>query len=153
GAVVKDTEATIGADALVDAADEVSVRAESSENMAALAANAGFGLGSVAVVGSLVSVNPIIETEATIGERATVDATGNVVVSADSDTRLAFAAGNIAGGGDVAVAAANVTVVHIDDVSATIADGAEVTARGQRSESAVYTGERDGVLGDKETVN
>src|SRR5919109_3170512 len=77
--LVQDTQATIGAGADVKAGGDVVVEAAASQDQLAVGANI-VGASNSAVGGAIVVLVSENQTYATIGNGATVDADGNVIV-------------------------------------------------------------------------
>ena len=102
GVIAHRTEAYIDDDVTVEADGSVFVQALATESVvsvsAAVALAGKVAVGGTAGVGVLRS-----HTRASIGDRATVWALGNVLVAADSDTTSWIASASIAGSGTAAV--------------------------------------------------
>ncbi|HYC46066.1 MAG TPA: LEPR-XLL domain-containing protein, partial [Burkholderiales bacterium] len=134
------TNALIGSSAVVNAKDDISVLATSSEDLVMI----GFGIAAGAVgVGGAVDVLSIDNhTTASIGASATVFAGGDVFVSAVDDTSVLELSGAL-GAGFVGVGG-SVGVMLVDkDTEASIGAGAKVDALGGGSSgvSDVINGE------------
>ena len=139
--VHKTTSATIGADSRVQATGDVLVISVSSESITSISAGAIVG-GSVAV--GINAAVPVIDitTTAAVGDRTTVLAGGNVIVSADEQLTLMVVAGNLSVSGSASVGAGAAVPVVIKTTNATIGDGAQVTALAQSTgTSSVNSGE------------
>lgn len=134
----KTTRAAIGANALVNADDDVSVEAFSSEDFVSVTGSVA-GAGKVAVAGSLALYMLTLSTVAEIGDGATALAEGNVVVSADDQTSLVQAAGGVSGALVGAGATAATTVVDKQTL-ARIGQFARVDGLALRGDVQVPTG-------------
>ena len=102
GAITHHTSAYIGAGATVEADDSVFVRALAAESIVSVSA-AVSGASKVAVGASAGVAVLRSRTRAYIGDGATVWAYGNILVSADSDTKSWIASASVAVAGKVAV--------------------------------------------------
>jgi len=140
--ITKDTQASIGGGTVVNAADDVLVTADSSEDVISVAANAGVG-GKAGLAGSAGVYVVTTDTEATITGGATIFAGGDVMVAARGDFDLLDIAGQLSAGGTAGVGIAALVLVHTDTVTASIGEGASVTARGAGTAVQAVTGERD----------
>ena len=94
GIITKDTRAYMEDGAMVKARDDVSVDAESDQTVFSVGANAGAGGFAVALSASIYVVN--VGTRAYIGAGATVQAGGDIAVTADDTARLTKIAGAVA---------------------------------------------------------
>lgn len=136
------TQAHIGAGALVNARKDVEVAAKSSQEVLSISASLGAS-GTVGVSGSVSVLSFDNRTWSWIGAGASVDAGGNVGVTAQDDTDTTLIAGTVAlglGGGGIG---GGVGVTIIDkDTRAWIGDGATVDGRGQNtSDLGAYSGD------------
>ena len=121
------TDATIGMNARVKAADDVDVSAEARGDLAAMAASVG--LGGLASLNGSVSVLILNDhTKALVDQGATVVAGNNATVVADDETRVATVAGALSLSVGAAAFGAGVSVADVTkDTEATIADNASVS--------------------------
>ena len=141
--LVQDTEASIGNSTDVKAGGDVSVQATATQDQFAIAANIGASKDT-AVGGAIAVLVSDNHTRAFIGDSATVDADGNVIVQALQDTDMHAIAGNAGVSTSSSAFGLSVTVfAHVDDVEAYIGDNAHVTARGKWADTQVQTGEKD----------
>jgi hypothetical protein len=148
--ITKDTEARIGSGTTVNANQNVMVQALSDEDLTSISASGGIG-GSVGVAGSAGVYTLDNTTRAFIGDdpedavtstaAANVHAVGNVLVAADNQTELDVIAGNVAGGGSVAVGASAAVTVVDKKTTAFLGTNANVTADAQRGTIVARTGE------------
>ena len=136
------TKAQIGNSALVNARKDVSVAASLEEEVLSISASLGAS-GTVGVSGSVSALVFDNETWASIGNGATVNADGNVAVTAEDNTDTTMVAGTVAlglGGGGVG-AGVGVTVID-KDTRAWVGDNAIVDARGQNTtDMTAYSGD------------
>ncbi|MCA9070334.1 MAG: hypothetical protein KDA84_15485, partial [Planctomycetaceae bacterium] len=150
--LVAETEAYIGADVEVSAASDITVQADANQD--ALSISGGFGVsGGVTAAGTLAMLFLDSTTSAHIGENGeaitTVDAGGNVLVSArdetDSDLLAGSAVVSVMGGLGASLAATPI----LKDTKAYIAQGAIIDAGANSvGEMDVLDGTlNDGVLG------
>ncbi|MBI1324876.1 hypothetical protein GC170_17055 [bacterium] len=136
--ITKSTRAAIGTGAKVNAAEDVSVEAYSSEDLLSIVASVA-GAGKVAVAGSIAVARLNLATTAEIGDSAIVTAQGNVIVAADDTTELTQAAGGISGA--IVGAGATVATVVLDrQTNARIGNSAQVDAKAQRDAVMAPTG-------------
>ena len=143
GLLSKTTSAYIADSALVNASDDVLVTAESLEDVITVAGNVGVG-GKAGIAGSVSVYVVITQTTAYIGKNTTVDASGDVGVTAKGAFDIIGVAGQISGGGKVGVGASAVVVIHSDTVKAFIDSGANVTALGLGDPTVISTDGRVG---------
>ncbi len=139
--ITKSTLAAIGQGAIVNAADDVEVKARSNDNILSVAGSIAIG-GSGAGVGLSGSGSRLdLDTHATVGDYAQVTADGNVVVAARGDLEVLAVAGSITGSSTASVGgSAAITLVN-QDTQALIGDGAVVIARGLDPATTVDTGD------------
>ncbi|MBC9981562.1 hypothetical protein HA482_25475, partial [Bradyrhizobium sp. INPA_01384B] len=121
-----DTEATIGASATIRAsAGDVSVTA--ADNTLLVNVGGVIALGGNNGVGGAAAVGVLTDTiRAGIGDDATVDATGAVIVTAGAKETVSDDVVSGSGGGNVGVAVAIASSVITDQTSATIGQRAKV---------------------------
>jgi filamentous hemagglutinin family protein len=122
-------------------AGSVSVKADSTTHIEAIAAAGGVA-NKVGVAGSGSVVQAKNSVKAGIDAGSTALADGNVHIAAADDVDLFSLAGNVAGGGKVAIGASASVLITDNTVEARI-DGS-ATGRGNRGSLAVPTGEKDG---------
>ena len=126
--------------ATVNAKKDVVLDASASENLVSV--TVGFAGGGTTGVGGAVSLGVMKnDVQARIGEKATVDADGNVGVNAQDDITAVMTAGAAAGGGTTGVGGSLAVATLLGSSKATIGDGATVNARGLGDARSVYTGE------------
>ncbi|MCA9071391.1 MAG: hypothetical protein KDA84_20830, partial [Planctomycetaceae bacterium] len=143
----KTVQAFIDDDAEVQAGRHVIVEASSQERMLSVVASAGLaqGFSGAGAVSADVVYN---DTQAWIGDNASVTAEGNVIVSAVSESQTLSMAGQAAiSGGSPAVGGSNATLIRIDTTEAWIGENANVTANATRGTSNVFDGNRNGAFG------
>jgi len=138
GVITKNTQAYI-ATASVNAGGNVSVQAESSENITSIVASIGVG-GSVGVAGSVGVYVLSVTTRAFLGldeedsnavpGSTSVTARGNILVAATESTKLLGLAGNISGGGSASIGAAAAVPIVTKTTEAFVGPGASVHAMG-----------------------
>ncbi len=148
--ITKNTDAHIGSGTTVNANQNVFIQALSDEDLTSISASGSIG-GSVGVAGSAGVYTLDNTTRAFIGDdpedavnstaAANVHAVGNVLVAADNQTELDVIAGNVAGGGSVAVGAAAAVTVVDKKTTAFLGTNANVTADAQRGTITARTGE------------
>lgn len=138
----KTTKATLGVNGVVEAGKDVSLSADAEEEVKAGAAAGGGSLSGFTGAGSAMVVDLTKDTEAIIGNNARVDASGNVLVLAnsDGDFNTGAGAGALALGG-VGVAGSVLVLDRDDVVKARIGTNADVTGRGLLGTASVPTGE------------
>ncbi|MCI0344497.1 MAG: hypothetical protein L0221_03490, partial [Chloroflexi bacterium] len=135
GVITKDTYAYVADTAIVKAKDDIAIGAESDEDTLSVAANLGIS-GSGFAVGITASVYVVnTETLAYVDDagfgNASLQAGGDLTLSADDTAEFMLFAGTVAiGGGSAGVGVSNTTLVHNDTVEAYIGGGSSVTARG-----------------------
>ncbi|UCD79969.1 MAG: LEPR-XLL domain-containing protein, partial [Desulfobacterales bacterium] len=146
GVITKDTQAFIGPAAIVQANNDVTVLAVSTEDILSISASAsGGGWGAIAGSASVYTMDnttrAFIAGGATITDGATVSAGDSVLVSAFNDTEIDLIAGNISGAGTLAIgASAGVTV--IDKLTESfIGQNTRVTAEGSGDGVTANTGQ------------
>ena len=138
-AAVADKPSTGSAAEIHAGRGNVSLNAASTENLVSVTVGLSGG-GEVGVGGAVsVAVNKN-DVEARIGNSATVDAGGNVLVNAQDDTTAVLVAGAAAGGGNTGVGGSLAVATLLGTTKASIGDNATVNARGLGSDSQVYTG-------------
>ncbi|MGD8330585.1 MAG: hypothetical protein PVJ49_14220, partial [Acidobacteriota bacterium] len=156
--VTKTTEAWIaasndaGTPTMVDASGNVTVDADSSEDLWSLTVNAGAGTSTSAAGGLIVMVNITttrafvgLDPDAPLAGNVTLDADGSVVIAADSTTDAELYAGTLGlsmSGSSVGISIG--ILVDIDETSSFIGDGASITARGNGAAASVRDGMFDG---------
>jgi hypothetical protein len=141
----KDTEAYIGSSAAdpsnVRAGGNISVQANTKEDISSLAAQVGasqsLGLAGAVVVNVLGSNQPL-DTQAYVGDSATVSAQGSISLSALDDRPLTLTAGaagiGISTGG---IGTSNATLVANDATLAFVGRNAHIAALGKNSVAPV----------------
>ena len=121
-------------------AGDVTVNAGSTTRIEAIAASGGVASkAGVAGSGSVVQATNTVKAGIDAGSKAIAD--GNVQVAAADDVELFSLAGNVSGGGKVAIGASASVLITDNTVEARI-DGS-ATARGKRGSIAVPTGKKD----------
>lgn len=125
----KTVQASIRANAFVEAAQNIEVSADTRDQFTSIGASVGGG-GTFSLQASAPVITLDTRTEAWIGQDARVLAAGNVKVAADSISDFLTVAGNLGYGGTVGVGASNSTIVKTDNTLAWIDDRASVTGRG-----------------------
>lgn len=135
-AVMKnDTHAWVGDLSTTNARKDVSVLANSNQDVVSISASLGAS-GTVGVSGSVSVLSFDNETWAWIGDGANVDAGGNVAVNASDDTATTLIAGTVALGLAGGGVGGGVGVTLIDkDTRTWIGDNASVDARGQDTDN------------------
>ncbi len=136
----KGTQAFIAHDVTVTADGDVQVLADSREDLASIAPGAAIG-GSAAIMGSASVYVMTITTRAFIGDdpddavtpagTTTVQANGNILISATDDTELDQIAGNIGGSAGVTAGAAAAVNLINKTIEAFVGDDTVITALGQ----------------------
>ena len=111
--ITKTTEAYVGIDANITSNGDVVIAARSEEDIAslsaALAAGGTAGIGGAAGVSVLnITTRAYIADAATPADGATVNAEGNVVISAYERTEMDVIAGNASAAGTASIGAAGV---------------------------------------------
>ncbi|MCB1963628.1 MAG: leukotoxin LktA family filamentous adhesin [Rhodocyclaceae bacterium] len=122
-------------------AGSVSVNAASTTHIEAIAASGGVA-NKVGVAGSGSVVQASNTVKAAIEAGSTAVADGNVHIGAADDVDLFSLAGNVAGGGKVAIGASASVLITNNTVEARL-DGS-ATGRGNRGAMTVPTGKKDG---------
>ncbi|MCI0583413.1 MAG: hypothetical protein L0227_11110, partial [Chloroflexi bacterium] len=138
--LTKNVSARIGQDAVVNAADDVLVDALSRDGLASTAGGVA-GAGQVSIAGSVSFIKPDTRTRAFIA--GTVDAGGNVIVTADGDSTITADSGTASFGTTAGVAASVAALVKNDETEAFLTGTADVKARGNGATTTVKTGQRD----------
>ena len=134
-----DTDADL-VTARVNAERDVVIDASSSEDLVSV--TVGFAGGGTTGVGGAVSVGVMKnDVQARIGNKATVDADGNVGVNAQDDITAVMTAGAAAGGGTTGVGGSLAVATLLGSTKATIGNEAVVNARGLGDARTVYSGE------------
>lgn len=137
---IADATVADGRQADVRASRDVRIEARASEDVAS--ATIGFGGGGNVGVGGAVSLLIVeSEIEAAIGNKARVQAQGNVKVHAEDDITGVLVAGGAAGGGTAGVGGSIGVAVLQGQTTARVGDEAQVTALGQGAAQQVTTGE------------
>lgn len=137
---IDDDTVADGRQADVRASRDVRIEARSSEDVAS--ATIGFGGGGNVGVGGAVSLLIVeSEIEAAIGNKARVQAQGNVKVHAEDDITGVLVAGGAAGGGTAGVGGSIGVAVLQGQTTARVGDEAQVTALGNGAAQQVTTGE------------
>ncbi len=144
GVINTDAWAWIGAGAQVDAQRDIDVLARSKADVLSISVSAA-GSGTVSVAGAVSALVFNTGTKAWAGDSAVLNAGGNVVISAQSETDVDVIAGalgvGIIGGG----VGAGVGVIVIDkDTQAWVGQNADIDAKGNFGTTVVY----DGTLSD-----
>jgi hypothetical protein len=148
GVVTKRTEARIDDSAVVNAENDVEVRARSVEDVSSLSAALGGG-GSAGIAGAAGVYVMNLTTIASIGsertetltpEGATVQAGDSVVVSAEDSTELDLIGGTITAGGSASLGAAAVVPVINKTTEAFIGANSSVTGLAQGDGVEAHTG-------------
>ncbi|WP_183023997.1 leukotoxin LktA family filamentous adhesin [Variovorax sp. UMC13] len=142
GVLSKTTQAWIGGNAWVEAGQNLTVKANSQEDLRL--SSIGFGAGgSAGLAGSAAVFTLKTDTEARIGDGATLRARGNALVAADGRTAVDLIAGSAAAGGSAAVGAAAGVVVLDKTTLARIGENANVQALGYGTALQAATGHYD----------
>src|SRR2546422_414142 len=131
----KNTHAYIDHNATVSAGGTVSVTADSSETMLSIAATVGVA-SDVGIAASISIADLHTETDAYIGNSATLNAGGAVTLLATDTFKTTMIAGSVGAAGAAGIGVANTTLVHTDTVQAYIGSSAQVTAAGTVSVTA-----------------
>src|SRR2546427_8919367 len=131
----KNTHAYIDHNATVSAGGTVSVTADSSETMLSIAATVGVA-SDVGIAASISIADLHTETNAYIGNSATLNAGGAVTLLATDTFKTTMIAGSVGAAGAAGIGVANTTLVHTDTVQAYIGSSAQVTAAGTVSVTA-----------------
>ncbi|NER24473.1 MAG: DUF4347 domain-containing protein [Symploca sp. SIO1C2] len=140
GIINKNTQAFVADAAYVAAENNIIVDAQSQEDITSISAS--FAVGGTAGIGASVGVSKInLTTEAYIGSNATVEAEGNVVVSADDQTEIDAFAGGAAGGGTAAIGASVIVPIVNKTTQAFIGSDASVSAKGLKDSIQVKNGQ------------
>ncbi|HXF65357.1 MAG TPA: hypothetical protein VNK67_01485 [Burkholderiales bacterium] len=133
--VRNDTTATIGTNSRIVDAGDVTVAAQSAQNVSPgfknkLAAEGVSGAGSekVSVAGALAVANSNSKTHAAIGDGVTIGNAGAVAIEADNTSKLSAKAWSAATSGKVGVGASIAIVVSENEYRASLGAGADVTA-------------------------
>ncbi len=125
----KQTYAYIDQGAKVSAGGSVNISATSSETMLSVTATLGGG-DSVGIAGTA-SIAPIsTDTEAWLGNSASINAKGAVTIFAESDYFTTMIAGSVGVGGTAGVGAANATLVYNGTTKAYTGTDVSITAGG-----------------------
>ncbi|NER96837.1 MAG: hypothetical protein F6J86_23810, partial [Symploca sp. SIO1B1] len=136
------THAYIGQSAQVQAQKDIQVVAEAQEEILSIGIGVGVG-GSAGIAGTVSVISLDNSTHAYIDNDATVQANGNVLVSASNDTETDVIAG-AAGLGLAAGIGASVGVVLIDkDTKAYIGQGASVDGKANTNTFMPVFGDQD----------
>ncbi|MCP5307913.1 leukotoxin LktA family filamentous adhesin [Cognatazoarcus halotolerans] len=122
-------------------AGDITVKSDSTTRIEAISASGGVA-NKVGVAGSGSVVQAKNTVKAGIDAGSTAIADGNLHVGAADDVDLFSLAGNVSGGGKVAIGASASVLITDNTVEARI-DGS-ATGRGKRGEMAVPTGRKDG---------
>ncbi len=130
GVISKNTHATIGDGAWVDAANNVTVQATSTEDFRVTSLGFGVG-GSAGLAGSVGVYSLTTDTTALVGDDATLRTKGSALVAADGTTTVDFITGSAAAGGSAAIGAAAGVLVLDKTTYGAIGDRSKVTALGQ----------------------
>jgi len=138
-AFIADDTRTDGQYAQVNAQKKVSLNAESTDVHVSITGT-GAGGGSVGVAGSVGLGLLANEVKAYVGKGAHVDTDGNLLVNAQDDAIAVLFTGSGAGGGKAGVGTSIGATAFIGDTRAFIAEGADVSARGQGAADEVYSG-------------
>lgn len=142
----KTTRAYVGSGAQLDSDQNISVTADSTENILSVAASVG-AAGNTSVMGALAGYSVDVTTQAVLGDNPTDDLTptvaataharGSVLVHANDQNELDFVSGGAGVSGGTAVGgAASIASVH-KRTEARIAELAEVNADGLGTIDAV----------------
>jgi len=139
GVVTKDTYAYIADTATVKARDDVTLDAASDESVFSVAGNIGIGGFAVGISAGIYVMDT--ETRAYIGDglsgHATVNAGGDVSLSADGTSSFVMIAGTVSiGTSSAGVGVSNTTLVHTDTVQAYVGTDSVVDAGGTLSLNA-----------------
>ncbi len=144
--VDNNTRAFIGKSARVNAAEDVEVIAESTQDIMSIAGAGALGIGAVGLAGAVPVISIDNETSAYIegtadGQQATmVNADGNIAISAVDRTETDIIAGSLAGGLVGIGGAVGVTIIE-KDTTAFVGNNTVVNARGNSSGSvSTYSG-------------
>ncbi|WP_141847710.1 beta strand repeat-containing protein, partial [Humibacillus xanthopallidus] len=127
--ITKTTTSSVGDRTRITANGDVVVSAVSSEKITSISVGGAVG-GDVAIaLNAGVSVMTVTTT-ATLGASTVVVAGGNVLVTADEVLELLIVAGNVTASGSASVGAGAAVPVLTKTTTATVGDGAKVTAYG-----------------------
>ncbi|WP_394787155.1 leukotoxin LktA family filamentous adhesin [Rhodoferax sp.] len=132
GVIHKNTHASIGDVAWVDAAKDVAVQATSTEDFRVTGLGFGVG-GSAGLAGSVGVYSLTTDTTALVGNDATLRTQGSALVAADGSTTVDFITGSAAAGGSAAIGAAAGVLLLDKTTYGAIGDRAAVTALGNGS--------------------
>jgi hypothetical protein len=127
--ITKDTEASIDSSAQVYASGPISLSATGGENITTLAVEASAG-GEAGVSGSIAVDITNTTTKAFIDSNATVQAGGNLSLSASDPQSFFLIAGNVSIGGAGGVGVSNTTLVRTDVTEAYIGQNATIMSSG-----------------------
>nr|MBC8509873.1 hypothetical protein [Chloroflexota bacterium] len=145
--VRNNTKATIGTNATVNAAEDISVVAFATEDVLSISIGLAVVGGGISAAISTVTIDAT--TYAQISSGAIITADGNLLVSAKDVTDILTIAGSLMFAGSGAGAGVAVTTIE-KDTQATIGGGATIIARGNSAKTmTVYSG--DAVAGDYKT--
>lgn len=131
--ITKTTEAYIGKSSDVDVDGNVSIIANSSEDILSIPVAGAIG-GTVGIAGSFgvsvltLTTNAYVEDGASAADAVSINAGGSVAVSAGDETEIDIFAGNVAGGGTVGVGIAAAVPVVTKTVDAHIGAFADIDA-------------------------
>ncbi len=146
--VTKNTQASIGANADVEAAGDVLVDAYSFEDVVSVAASIGVGK-SVGVAFGVGVSKYNLTTQATIGNSAAIEAYGSVLVNAEDEFEYELGTGSGAFGLSTGAVGGSFNVpIVIKTTTATISDSAVINAYAQRNGYSVHSGDFVAFSGD-----
>ncbi|MFG1423992.1 LEPR-XLL domain-containing protein, partial [Roseixanthobacter liquoris] len=139
GVITRTVEASIASGASVSGRSNVVVSAQdSASNLGISAAGAVGGTAAGALTAGISVAN--LTTRAFIGDGASVDSDGNVVVRANSDLSLTTISANLSVGGTAAIGVPLALGILTVDTEAYVGQGASVTALGNWTGAAVEDG-------------
>ncbi|MDZ4169925.1 MAG: hypothetical protein U1E26_09780 [Coriobacteriia bacterium] len=133
-----ETSAIVGAGSAVISGGNVTISADSIDELSAVAVTGG-GAGAAAVSGSVVVVVSDGWTEASLGSGSSITASGTVSISATSDTDMLGIAGSVAGGGAAGVGGGSVAIDAEHVTKALAGDSVAITTGGAFSITATST--------------
>lgn len=140
--ITKNTRAYVGAGADLHSDGDISITANSTENITSVAANGGVSASSV---GMAVSASVVVldtktfagVNDGTSGDYAELTAGGNVTIHAQGDLTLKGIGGAVGVGSSAGIGGSNQTLIHTDTVEAAIGNFARVTSSGAGATTGV----------------
>ncbi|MGH3368825.1 MAG: hypothetical protein ACRDPR_02390, partial [Nocardioidaceae bacterium] len=145
--LTKDVRASIGAGSAVAAADDISVRSTSTEDVFEIAASAGVSTSTAGVGGSVIvdviSVGSRAYVESDTTSPSTVEAGGDLTIAAGDEADIALYAGGASFGSSAGVGVASTILVKTTTVRGFVGgdDGADTAA----SDAVIGSGGTTGV--------